>query len=173
MTDIRDIKPLERVPLPLPWGWIALGALALLALALLAYWLWRRRRAKPEAPPLSAHEVAFAALDRLAATDFADRAALRRAYFELSEVIRAYVEARFGLNATDLTSEEIVRRLPALTELDPVDGERLHRFLADTDRVRFASDAWWPGTLEVRETFERARAFVDSTRPREALEKAA
>jgi hypothetical protein len=175
-ADIRDIKPLVRVPLPLPWGWIALAAVALLALVLLAYWLWRRRRAAPAAPQLPAHEVAFAALDRLAATDFADRIALRRAYFELSEVIRAYVEASLGINATDLTSEEIVRRLPAVSGLDPLAGERLRRFLADTDRVKFAAsapDGRWPGPHEIGETFEQARAFVDATRPREPVEAAA
>lgn len=172
-ADIRDIKPLARVPLPLAWGWIALAALGLIALALLAFWLWRRRRAAPAAPARPAHEVALAALDRLAATDFADRAALRRAYFELSEAIRAYVEASFGINATDLTSEEILRRLPAVAGLDPLAGELLRCFLADTDRVKFAAsapDGRWPGPPEIAETFERARAFVDATRPREGRE---
>ncbi len=130
-----------------------------------------RRHAKPAAPALPAHEIVLAALDRLGATDFTDRAALRRAYFELSEVVRVYVEARFGLNATDLTSEEIVRRMPAIPALGPAAGERLRRFLGDTDRVKFA--AHLPGEGEIRETLRGAHAFVDATRSGEATEAAA
>ena len=55
---------------------------------------------------------------------------MRRFHFEISEVIRAYVENRFFLNATDLTTEEIVAQLGDLRGLDGDSSERLRGFLA-------------------------------------------
>lgn len=169
--DIRDVKPL--LPLERPWPWPLIGALAALLALGLGLWWWRRRRRRPapSAPPLPAHEVAFAALARLRQTDWSDALALRRAYFELSEVLRTYIEARFGLNATDLTTEEILRRLGGLSELEAAAGEGLRRFLFDTDRVKFAAHS--PAAEEIQATYERALSFVETTRPRPALEAAA
>ena len=168
--DIHDIKPLEKIAERPPWlipGVVALGALALVAAALL--W-WRRRRRAPAAPPRPAHEIAFAALDALRRTDFSDLAAVRRYYFAISEVVRAYVEGRFGLNATDLTSEEIRAALPALTGLDAGEAERLTRFLTVTDGVKFAARV--PDEEEIRAVYEDALSFVEATRPRPQPEPA-
>ena len=158
-TDIRDVKKLRRVTEEPPWLWIGLGAV-LLALAA-AYWWWRRRRAegpKP-APSKPAHDVAFEALARLRQTDFDDLRALRRYYFEISEVLRTYVEARFGLNATDLTTEEILPRLSGLVEGEQQD--LLRRFLVETDGVKYAARV--PGTEQIESTYESALRFVEVT----------
>lgn len=168
-TDIRDLKPLEPPPPPFPWG-LALAVATALVLALLALWWARRRREpSPEPPGPPPHERALAALaaleehlrGALAADDFP---ALRKLYFQLSEVVRLYVEERFGLNATDLTSEEIVVALPGVAELEPEQAVELRRFLVATDPVKFASRR--PAGDEVRDTLERARAFVHTTRRR-------
>lgn len=165
ITDIRGLKPLERpVPEP-PWRWIAAGGvLAAAAAALLLLWLRRRRRDEPAAPPRPAHEVALERLDALARLDRTDPETVHRLHFELSEVVRIYIEARFGLNATDLTTEEIVVALPRLPGLEGDTACRLRRFLVDTDRVKFADHR--PAETEIEAAFEHARAFVEATRPR-------
>jgi hypothetical protein len=161
-TDIRDVKPLQPIPSSIPWPWIGLGGGALL-LAALSFWLWRRRP-KKVVPPVPAHEIAFRELDALRRTDFTDAAAVRRFHFRISEVLRTYVEGRFGLNATDLTTEEIAAALPSLAGLGRPQGEELERFLRDTDRVKFADYA--PSEDEIHGTYERALAFVEGSRPR-------
>jgi hypothetical protein len=169
--DIHDIKPLEKIAERPPWLIPGAGALGALALAAAAFLWWRRRRLAPAAPPRPAHEIAFAALDALRRTDFSDLAAVRRYYFAISEVVRAYVEGRFGLNATDLTSEEIASALPALTSLDAGDAERLTRFLTVTDGVKFAARV--PDEDEIQAVYEDALSFVEATRPRPEPEPAA
>ncbi|MEM9408644.1 MAG: DUF4381 family protein, partial [Acidobacteriota bacterium] len=162
-TDIRDVKELRRVAEEPPWLWIGLAALALL-LAVAGWWWRRRRREGPKPQPSQpAHEVAFEALAQLRQTDFDDLRALRRYYFEISEVLRTYVEARFGLNATDLTTEEIVPRLQGLVEVHQED--LLRRFLVETDGVKYAARV--PGAEQIESTYESALRFVEETVPAE------
>ncbi|MCB1057517.1 MAG: hypothetical protein KDD11_18610 [Acidobacteria bacterium] len=160
--DIHDIKPLQPPEPVFPWRWIALAGAVLLG-GLAGWWWWRRRSRKPAPPPAPAHEIAFAALDRLRGTDFSDPEAVRRFHFEVSEVIRSYIEGRWGLNATDLTSEEIIGLLSSLRGLDAAQASSLRRFLLDTDRVKFAHHQ--PATPEIEQTYERALSFVEATRP--------
>ena len=166
-TDIRDIKPLRRIDTPA--SWLLWPGLALAAVALgLAVWWWRRRRpdgSAPEAPPVPPYDLAIRELERLRRTDFSDLRELRRYYFDVSSVIRAYVEGRFGLNATDLTTEEILGRLDGLVRLESLQARRLERFLVATDQVKFA--ARLPVPEEIERTYEQALGFVTATRPRE------
>lgn len=162
--DIRGLKPLRRVARPVPWGWIAGSVVVLIALAV-ALWLYlRQRRRASEVPPEPAHLVAFRALDSLRAMDFSDSEEVRRFYFAVSEVVRAYVEGRFGLNATDLTTEEILGEVAGLPELAEEPREGLREFLLETDRVKFADQ--FAGETEVAATYEQALGFVEATMPR-------
>ena len=164
VTDIRGLKPLRQVETPTPWWlWSAAGAGAGL-LGLLGVWLWRRRRRQAAVPPRPAHEVAFEALARLRQTDFEDIEAMRQFHFEISEVVRGYVESRFALNATDLTTEEITAVLDQVRGLAGEDNACLRRFLAATDRVKFAAHE--PSEEEIEGTYEGALSFVEATRER-------
>ncbi len=170
-TDIRDIKPLRRIDTAASWLLWAGLALAAVALGLAAWWWWRRRRpdgSASEAPPVPPYDLAIRELERLRRTDFSDLRELRRYYFAVSSVIRAYVEGRFGLNATDLTTEEILGRLDGLARLEPLQARRLERFLVATDQVKFA--AHLPAAEEIERTYEQALGFVTATRPREVPE---
>ncbi|MCH9652058.1 MAG: hypothetical protein K0U98_27760 [Deltaproteobacteria bacterium] len=169
-ADIRDVKPLRQVKDQQPWGWIGAGILALSAAIALFLW-WRRRPAKV-VPPVPAHELAFRALDELRDTNFEDAEAVRRFYFQISEVVRNYVEGRFGLNATDLTTEEILPALELLPQLSQQPAEDLRSFLLHTDQVKFADQT--PTEEDIKNTYESALGFVEATRPTESeLEMAA
>ena len=167
-SDIRALKPLRRVRRGPPWLWIA-GGLAALALAAGAAWRWYRRP-RPAAPPVPPHVLAFGELEALRGSDFDDPAAVRRFHFRISEIVRAYVEGRWGLNATDLTSEEIVPQLAGLADLPAAEAARLAEFLRATDRVKFAEHR--PPPPEIEQTWERALGFVEATRPRPEPETA-
>ncbi len=161
--DIRGLKPLRPVERGIRWAAIAAVALGLAAVAAaLARYL--RRRSRGEAVrTVPAHEVAFAALDELRRTDFDNPRAVRAFYFAISEVLRAYVEARFRLNATDLTTEEILAGLDGVADLDAEPAGKLRRFLLDTDQVKFAHRE--PRAAEIESTWEMALGFVESTMP--------
>ena len=163
VTDVRDIKPIRELPAPLPWyGWAGLAVLVLASGALVLWWWRRRRRLGVLEPAVPVHEVALAALQRLRGRELSDAESVRLFHFSLSEVVREYVEGRFALNATDLTTEEILELTPAL-DLPDENLERLHAVLSDSDRVKFARHA--PQSDEIEVTFQRSMRFVQSTVP--------
>ena len=163
-TDIRDIKPLRVVRENSRWPlWVGLAGLAIALL--FGFWLWRRKSSVETAPALPAHVVALAALRELEDAEVGNLEALRNYYFEISVVLRTYVEGRFFLNATDLTTEEILENLGCL-DLRHEDGGVLQRFLVDSDLVKFAAHV--PSRDEIRQTWDRALRFVEGTKPQEA-----
>lgn len=159
-TDIRDIKPLRHPASRIPWVWIAVGTGVVLIIVVIVVLLRRRSQIVPPPPP--PHEIAFAALDALRATEWTDPEAVRRFYFAISHTLREYVEGRWELNATDLTSEEIIANLDTISDLEVSQVDQLQTFLVDTDQVKFAKHV--PVQEEIEGTYERALSFVESTR---------
>jgi hypothetical protein len=175
--DILDIKPLRGRPEAFRWWWVIAGLVAAVLATAALFYARRRRAVTPAAPAVPAHLVAYQALDALKASELGDAESVRRYYFALSGTLRTYVEGRFGLNATDLTSEEIlaclspsrrpVRRGQAIgmrLELDAEADALLRRFLVETDRVKYADER--PGHAAIEATWSRARRFVEVTEPR-------
>ncbi len=171
-TDIRGLKKLRTVKSPTPWG--LYGAFAAALLALIGFLIWRSRRSREEivVPAAPAHEIAFEALNHLRSTDFSSAEAVRRYYFSLSGVVRTYVENRFGMNATDLTTEELV---PLIQHDLPVESplkNQLRSFLESTDAIKFGGSAAQESDIE--RVYEQALSFVEATVPKpEPQEEAA
>lgn len=184
--DIQDIKPPRPAATPFPWLWVGIGALVMVLVWAAIRYLRRRRGESALVPPVPPHELAYRRLDELRGRDLSDVEAVRQFYFELSGTLRTYVEARFGLNATDLTSEEILAALTSSRsssalrsrlerellpgqrrrlQLEPEADALLRRFLVETDRVKYADQH--PARQEVDHTWEHARSFVEATEPRE------
>jgi len=163
-ADIRQLKPLREVRASPPWVVIVATALGIALLVTALFWYLRRRASQADLlPAIPAHELAFEALNGLRNTDFSDSELVRRFYFQISEVVRAYVEGRFRLNATDLTTEEIVANLGAVEDLPAEQNQVLHEFLIDTDQVKFAHRE--PTSEDIEGTYEQALGFVEATRP--------
>jgi BatD DUF11 like domain len=144
------------------------GALtAAAAGAVLATVVRRRLRARasqrPAPPPRPAHELALERLDRLGAGGFADGGDHRPFYFQLSEVIREYLGARFGFDSLELTTSELLDELRSRAGRELVMGE-IEGWLASCDLVKFAKVS--PSAPEARGALEMAIRIVESTRPR-------
>lgn len=169
--DIHDLKPLAWIWTGLSWK-LVLALLAGLAAVSGVLWLFlRRRKARPvviaSEPP---HVLALAALAALGEVDPADAAAVRKWHFRISEIVRLYVEQRFALNATDLTTEEILALAAAGSYFDGATRQLLRDFLQATDIVKFAS--YRPMANQIQQVQAAARTFVQSTVPQVAPELA-
>lgn len=174
-AELRPVRMPAAAAAIQPRPWLALGALLAALALLLASVLWLRARSRPPAvveppPPRDPADVALDRLDSLAPKLLGDRQAVRGVYFAVSEIVRGYVESRFGLNATDLTTEEILHRQSEARDLLPSQRAELVELLSDADRVKFGPSE--PGRDEARELLERAVELVAASRPRLPVEAA-
>ena len=119
-------------------GLVALAVAALLALAILLRRVRKRsvahamRMQAPESPK----KVALARLRVIEASGVIDSADRRTVYVELSEVVRGYLAAAFGVPALDLTTAEIAAELQARGHEEI--KKALVAWLEEADLVKFA-----------------------------------
>jgi len=162
-VDIQGLKSQYEVPIS-TWLWWAISAFILLA-AVASWWFFRRRRRIEEeatAPVIPAWESALGSLQGMReeidpATDGG-----RVWYFRLSEILRRYLDGRYGWESIEETTTETIRRLPDA----PFDGEhreRVKEFFNLADRVRYAKMAAKVGRPEV--DWDWVRTFVEHTIP--------
>ena len=151
VEDIRDIKGL--VPVPFNWWWLALLALVLLLVCVVVWW-WKRRQPKtapkPVAPPPTPLEIALAALQRLREADLP----VAEFYTQLADIVRQFIEGRFGLHAPERTTEEFL----AEANLTERHLALLRTFLVEADLVKFARHR--PGQADRQRAFAAAENFV-------------
>lgn len=175
-TKFRDIKG----PVPLPaartwvWLWWAGGGLLVVAAVVVIVWLIRRWRRPGRVPAVPPHEWAFDQLRALIDAQLVEQGQVQEFYYRLSEIVRVYIELRFGLMAPERTTEEFLLEAHASRALSAEHKSRLSAFLQACDLVKFARYA--PATEEVEQVFGAARDFIEQTAvpaERERLEAAA
>jgi hypothetical protein len=144
------------------WPWIVIGAWLVL---LLAGWWWTTRsraRATPSATALAPHTKALRALARLRTAPRTTPAQIEAFYVEVGDVLRQYLEDRFGLCAPERTTEEFLRDLESGDALAKEHRRELERFLSQCDLVKFA--ALVPTESDHLAVFGFAESFVERTR---------
>ena len=164
--DIRAIKG----PLDIPLSVLALvpWLAGLVLLAGVAYWLWRRFRGRgpadipvPAEPPRPAHEIAYEALRTLEVERLPERGEVKTFHIRASDIVRAYVEGRFGVDALEMTTGEVVDALYG-RDVDEAVLVDFRRLLERCDLVKFAKDR--PSSERCGDVIPAGRRLVDRTR---------
>lgn len=160
LKNLHDISSIEAVP-PLPdyrpyyiGGGIA--AIALLGLTL-ALWQLRRKGIEPT-PVLTPAEWALAELKRIDALDLPGEHEVERFHVLVSDVLRHYLERRYGLPATEQTTAEFLDGLRRSALLTPDQQDALRSFLAQCDLAKFARAEFSP--FECKALDRLARDFI-------------
>jgi len=163
--SLVDIKE-PRKARPALWPWV-LAALVCLA----AWWYYRRRKTTAEsaveAPPPDdrpAEVIALDDLSKLAASALWSTGRFKDYYFRLTEILRQYVERRYNMPATRLTTSELYRQMRQ-AELDRPLITLLKDIFDRADLVKFAKIA--PETDWGEKDLAGARSLVEQTTPRD------
>lgn len=161
--EIADIREPYKLTGPI-WPYLVIP----LALAILVYGmiLLRRRLAGkaqlPTAPPRPPWEVAFERLDLLKSERHPEFARFKLYYFELSMIVRGYIEGRYDFPAVESTTYELENE-DGLKDLDDNLYKGLFEFFYRADLVKFAKVVPTPAEAESDLLF--AYEFVRETIP--------
>lgn len=138
--DIRDIKSI--IPIAREWSeYYKYGFIALI-LIVFGIMLWKLRRKKTSHPVprriLPPHEQAILELETLKSRQLLEQGKIQEHYFELSEIFRRYLGARYGFPSLDWTTEEIHSKLSGLRELNNPLLDQANSILKKADKIKFA-----------------------------------
>ncbi|MGN0037078.1 MAG: BatD family protein [Bacteroidaceae bacterium] len=167
-------KEVMKVPFSwTEWAWALAGLLVFVVLCGLCFYQVKLykvngpiiRRVKT-VPPRPAHELALEELERIRTARMGEKGQPKVFYTELTETLRRYLQARFGFNAMEMTSDEILSQMAVQAEVE--DANELRSLFVTADLVKFAKHA--PFADENERYLTRAVRFVERTQavPQEA-----
>lgn len=171
---LYDIKPLQKPPFVwtdyLEFLWIILGILLFLALIVKLIYLVLNKKKKGyffiQPPVLPAHVRALQELDKVKAEKIWQQGREKEFYTRLTDILRLYIFERFGINAKEMTSGEILNVIRKYAEADSV-YENLKQILSTADLVKFAKYKPYPDENDL--SMMNAYFFVNQTREPDPL----
>ena len=135
------------------------GGAALLAALAIALVVAGRRRPRPRVP----HEWALAELARIRDENPASQGATDEVYARIETVLRWYVAFRFGIDAPDQTSKELLEAISVHAGIDENVRVILERLIRNGDRIKFAGGL--ASREDCLEALDSVQRFVEQTIP--------
>ena len=168
-----DIKDVWKPPFVLadyyPWIFGVLTALFLICVIGYLVQRYRRHRSevpvKPAEPELPPYETAIRELDSIKDQKLWQQGLNKEYYTQVTDTLRRYISRRYGVNAMEKTSEEILAIIERETDESTV-YDTLRQVLRLSDYVKFAK--LHPLPDENDESMRNAYLFVNQTKRTEA-----
>ena len=173
-AKIKDFKPVAEVPFKLMdwvpdfisnYWWIWLLGIALIAAAIYAYYKWFKKGINPLKPikkRLPPYEEAMLALQQLKERNLWQNGQEKEYYTQLTDILRVYIDRRFGINAVEMTSTQIMEKIKQNKEAH-IANNQLNNVLEIADFVKFANMHTLADDNEI--AFQRSLNFVEQTKP--------
>jgi len=165
--DIKDIwKPAFVLADYAAVFWIILVVCILILVIM--YLISRKKKKLPwlpalkDEPQLPPHVRALQALDNIKSEKLWQQGKDKEYHSRLTDVIRNYIDERFGINAMEMTSGQILQMIQGRSEVDPV-FQRLKQLLLLADLAKFAKYHPLPDENEL--SLMNAYMFVNNTVP--------
>ena len=148
--------------------WILPVLLLLGAASVLWWWMRKRKRAAEGLSDipiviLPPHQIAVTELIALRDKKYPERGMLKEFYSEFSEIMRRYIENRYGFPALEMTTYELEYKFDA-PEFPSLMIQKLLPALRESDLVKFAK--YIPDPTACKKQLELGFEVVDTTRER-------
>lgn len=167
----QDFKPIAG-PLSEPYTfaeilpWIIVITAGLLLIALIIWFIIRRKKKKPifqrkPKPLLPPHIEALNKLEELRLAKVWQSGKLKQYYTDLTDITRGYIERRYGFDAPEMTSYEILNELKG-KDVNSDAYSKLENVLQLSDLVKFAKSQ--PTALENDLGLSHCIDFVNETK---------
>ncbi len=176
VPEVDTTKPFKTIKEPVAepytfaeiWPWIAGGLALLLAVTFLIYYLVQRKKNKPlfahKPKPLPPPDVeALEKLENLRLAKLWQNGKIKEYYSQMTDIMRRYLERRFGFDAPEMTSDEIIDELKNL-KVNSEALEKLKGAFSLADLVKFAKAQ--PTPLENDLSLNHCIDFVNETKPK-------
>ena len=161
--DIRPLKDIVDIRGGFPIAQAFILILAALAITAFIYFRKRKeRKEEPALPPRLAEEIARDALKALREMRLIEKGLIKEYYIRISDIIRAYIENRYGISAMDRTTWELFQEMKSKI-IERPHADKINNFLEDCDMVKFAK--YKPDQKEIEEAYKRAEEIIDITAP--------
>ena len=166
---IYDIKQPMKTPLVVEefGGYVVWGVVALLALVSAIYLIVNRtRKAKAEEveesrPKEAPHIVAIRKLEMLSTQKLWQNGQYKSYYTRLTDILRDYLDGRYGVGAMEMTSDEIIAAIKGL-EITKKQVATLGELLKEADLVKFAKHT--PDAESNEAAYYTVYYFVEETK---------
>ena len=148
------------------WYWIVIGLIVLALLIGLVYYLRKGRIVapavqRPKKPAVPLHVATLNKLNELRDKKLWQMDMVKEYHVELTDILREYLEKRYGINALEQTSDEIIANTQHL-DIAARDRDQLRQILMLADLVKFAKGS--PGTADNEVSMNNAVDFVTATK---------
>lgn len=165
---IKDIAGIVKVPYTfsdfLPW---ILIVLLVVVVAFLSYYIYKRLKNNkpilPMAKPVvvAPEEKALTDLEHLRVAGLWKNGQIKEYHTVLTDILRAYIEAKLGISAVEMTSDQILECYSELRNMPTGSLEKLQQILTTADMVKFAKSEPLPN--EHDRSMNYAVSFVQET----------
>lgn len=150
----------------IPWVlYTLLAALVVYGIYRLIYFIAKRNLKKEEkevfAPKEPAHIIAFRELDLLHEAQLWQKGEIKEYYTRLTEIVRQYLDNRYGISSMELTTGETMEALKKVGFKKDDNYVNLKRILNGSDLVKFAKHK--PLIDEHEGYFVDSKKFVEDT----------
>lgn len=153
------------------YWWAVLLGLVAIGAGIVSYILYRkgglRQVLSTPVKPVPPYEKAITQLNILRTRQLCEKGQEKEYYTELTEILRQYLEGRFGIYAMEMTTPQIKRAVYA-TVTEKSASAMMNEILEMADYVKFARMR--PLPEDNARAFNQAMQFVENTKPEPAPE---
>ncbi len=125
--------------------WLLLGLIVIGMIFFLIYYFRRKSKQEPvfkpkSKPRIAPHIIALNGLEKLKEKKLWQEGKFKQYYTELIDIIRVYLDDQFGIDAMEMTSEEINQMVEREDKIDKKIKQKLSEALSMSDLVKFAKE---------------------------------